>query len=460
MATHNPKEVRESGEQTLNYIYRGEGHEHAVQPGDVVHIGGNLFSPNPINDGNTDLKQMIAEFIAQAAIYKGKGSKGSKLFKHYVLSLAPGEQLNEAQWLEFATEYMEALGYDNTTKWTSAIHNDTHNQQYVGHTHHDEKTGKYFAHSDAGGLVEVTGSQHLHIMSCLVRNELGGPLVSTSNDYQKGWEVMRKYEKKFGLRELQNPDENFGFNYTKSQLKSYGSRDKAIKNDEAAIIRARFKNLYETDGRPRTITDLVVGLLKRDVHVSVSTDSDNNPVGIAYKGGERGNWISGSKVKATRFTWGKLISKEHIDYNPERDNPILGLAPAPGQFTLSVAVTSSQFKLLKAKKALYRVRSREDNLFVDFSFLNSQRERDLAILITSMMKILRLLFANDEIYQDYIDSNYFDSIAYEPASKSVYDTLNESMTMIEIDRDTILWRLIPSENPEQTFTPENTLSFY
>lgn len=458
MATHNPKEVRESGEKTLNYIYRGEGHEHAVQPGDVVHIGGNLFSPSPIKDGDTDLKQMIAEFIAQAAIHKGKGSK---LFKHYVLSLAPGEQLNKAQWLEFATAYMKALGYDNTTKWTSAIHNDTtRNQQWTGHVHYDEESGKYYAHdANGGGLVEVTGSQHLHIAACLVKNEFGGPLVSTSNDYAKGWGPCRHFEQKFGLRELQNPDENFGFNYTKGQLKSYGSRDKAIQNDEAAIIRARFKNFYEQDGRPKTISDLVVGLAKRDIHVSVSTDADNNPVGIAYKAGERGNWISGSKVKATRFTWGKLISKEHIDYNPERDNPILGLAPAPAKFTLSVAITSSQFKLLKAKKAPYRAREKSGSLFVDFSFLLSQQERDLAILIASMMKILQLLFASDENYLDYIDSNHFDSVAYEPDSVIEYDTFDESMAMIEIERDTSPWRLIQSCNSEQAFTPENILPF-
>ncbi|PSW06773.1 relaxase/mobilization nuclease domain-containing protein [Photobacterium lipolyticum] len=454
MATHNPKEARSSAEKTLHYIYRGDGHEHSVQPGDVVHIGGNLFTPSPFQGDDVNLDQMVAEFNAQAALHKGKGSK---LFKHYVLSLAPGEILNESQWIEFATNYMKNLGFNNTTKWTAAIHRDTmRNWQHVGHVHYDEELGKYFGHDPDGNIVEVTGSEHLHIMACLVKNEFGGPLVSTSNDYAKGWDTMRHFEHKFGLRQLENPDENFGFNYTKAQLKAYGSREKAARNDEAAIIRARFKNLYEQDGKPRTITDLVVGLAKRDVHISVSVDKDNKPIGIAYKVGESGTYISGCRVKSTRFTWGKLISKEKIDYNPARDNPILGLSNGPASFTMSVKITKTQFKRLKTKHAPYRVRSIDNEAWVDFTFCRSRQERDLLKLMMNILAILKALFGVDEtslelkrLHDEALMRNYMERLDadqeaqqcyYEPTHLVDYDTFETSQAMIKIERDTATWR--------------------
>lgn len=450
MATANPKEVRESAKNTLEYMYRGEGHEHRVQPGDVVHIGGNLFSPNPISPtGDVDLKQMTAEFNRQAALHTGKGSK---LFKHYVISLAPGETLEPHQWLEFATAYMQKLGYDNSTKWIAAAHNDT-TRDYadldLDTLHYDKVTGKTFAHDKHGKHVEITGCQHIHIMSCLVKNEPGGALVKTSNDYEKGWSVMREYEKKFGLRQLESPDENFGYNYSKGQIKKYGNRNEAAKHDEAAIIRARFKNLYETEGKPKTISKLVLGLAKRGVFVEVRTNNEGNVCGISYKLDQEGTPISGSRVKSTRFSWGKLISHERIDYNPDRDNRFLGLGDPIQQITLSVRINKRQASRIKKLRAPYRVYRRHDRIWADLTFVNDRNIRNALLFAVAIANMLKMLF---QLLEDEIElqsvifesqrQNYLSQIEVEhnPIETVTYQTLDKAKLFKDLDKDTAAWR--------------------
>lgn len=292
MATHNPKESRPTCESTLSYMYRGDNHEHAV--GQVRHLGGNILSQDPIqmngHEVSINLAEISAEFNYQASLHRGKGED---LFKHYVVSLAPGESLKDYQWLELITAYMEELGFDNSTKWIACEHRDT-------------------------------DASHVHILACRVRGDKHGSLVSTYRDYEKGWPVMREFEKKFGLRQLENPEENFGLNKSKSQIKASkkGTENNFI--DEAAAIRTAFKKLYSDFGKPKNMKGLVLGLAKYGVDVKVSTNDSDCIKGINYRlRNGKGSWVSGSKVKATRFSWAALQKKEGISYDPFRDDPFL-----------------------------------------------------------------------------------------------------------------------------------------
>lgn len=417
MATANPKKARESARRTLEYIYRGAGHEHSVQPGDVVHIGGNVFSPSPVSlGGDVELKQILNEFNQQAELHKGKGEK---LFKHYVVSLAPDEKLSPAQWLELVNRYMQALGYDNSTKWVAAVHNDS-------------------------------SSQHIHIMSCLVKNEPGGPLVSTSLDYEKGWSVMRRFEEKFGLSKLESPDKNFGHHYTKGQLKQHGNRHEAAKRDQASIIRARFKNLYEIEGKPQTISQLVMGLAKRNVFVVVRTDNTGSICGISYKLGKGGTLISGSRVKATRFTWHKLLNHEGINYQPERDNRFLGLESSTYQISIALRISQQQLMRIKKLSARYRVYQRFNQPWVELSFVLDKKTRDIVLFVIAIINALRELFQlqKDEIEllqlhfektQLYNSIHYLESV-YQTESQITYSVNDISQLYSEMESETESWR--------------------
>ncbi len=224
---HKVKEFSEEAFGRLNYAAGGKGHEHKVE--NVEFIQGTMLSelkfintenpilgkrspnndpetslaPGPVlvtlddfmdavpavsatggNSGATDdessahglavdFSDLEDEFEAVASMHCGNGEK---LFGHYILSLAPGETLTNEQWGEALTAYMEEMGYDEFTKFCGFKHTDTDNE-------------------------------HLHILTCRVRMEKGGPLVDDSNDYAKGIVVMRKLEQKFGLQIVANPDE-------------------------------------------------------------------------------------------------------------------------------------------------------------------------------------------------------------------------------------------------------------
>lgn len=292
MATHNPKESRKTCESTLAYMYRGDNHEH--QLGNVLHLGGNILSTPTLIGSNleslVDLKEIATELNHQASRHKGRGEN---LFKHFVISLAPGESLMEHQWLELITVYMEALGFDCTTKWTAVEHKDTN-------------------------------ASHVHILACRVKGDKLGSLVSTYKDYEKGWPIMRAFEKKFGLRQIENPDESFGKNKSKAQIKAGNKENTVSSIDEAAKIRAAFKKLYSEFGKPQTMRDLALGLSRYGVELKVSESESGEITGINYKlKVGRGVWIPGSKIKATRFTWGALQKKEGISYDAVRDDPFL-----------------------------------------------------------------------------------------------------------------------------------------
>lgn len=360
MATHNPKRSRSTCKNTLLYIYRGKGHEHKVDL--VIHLGGNLLSADPIErdtQGNVvtiNIDNIQIEFENQAALHRGKGEL---LYKHYVISLAPGEHLEKHEWMQMINEYMHALGFDEGTRWTAVQHNDSESK-----------------------------CEHVHILACLVKTKTSGPLISTHNDYEKGWAVMRKFEQKFGLTKVENPDNTFGKDFKKGKIKSYGTREVASQFDEASIIRARFNALYKENGKPRTMSQLVEQLLKRDVFVKVSTTPDGVIKGISYRAGIEGAWISGSKIKATRFTWTALQNKEKISYWPERDDGALGICD-------SIVEIKIKFKKKLPPQTLEYLNITQDfeNRYLIYRYHRKRHDDTILLeLIKTLILIILMLF--------------------------------------------------------------------
>ncbi|WP_341663863.1 relaxase/mobilization nuclease domain-containing protein [Vibrio sp.] len=421
---------RSEAEPTLVYMYRSDKHEHEINL--IRHIGGNIFSPDPIiRDDITglplevDLEMMIQEFEYHADLHDGKGEK---LYKHYIVSLAPGETLEDHEWLEhIQQDLMPALGYDESTKYVICKHSDRDNE-------------------------------HCHIFACLVKGD--GSLVKTNNDVFVGFESMRRLEKKYGLRELESPEDNWGHHYSKAEMKgANGDRELAKKRDEAAIIRARFKAIESENGGklPGTMTKLVFALARRGVDVKCRQDDSGNIIGISYSA-DGGPFIRGSKVKATRLSFKNLQLKERVRYNPERDNAaLLGEWKGAKEFTIQLQITSSQFKRIKAKRPpnrAYKIKNRDwECYYADLRFCRSKYERDLTLLFAEIAKLLDALFGrlSDEEFNLLIQLKhqrkwdaYKTELAeiYEPAQEKVYDAEDELSLTIELDEDTE-WRHEP-----------------
>jgi len=321
----------------------------------------------------TDLNN---EFEAAASFHNGKGEK---LFGHYIISLAPGETLTPEQWQDVITEYMEALGYDEFTKFCGFTHNETENQ-------------------------------HAHVLTCRVRMEKGGPLVDDSNDYEKGMECMRRLEKKYGLQIVANPEDSWGKDLSKEEFKYLGGdRQTALqaqlegpKKDWAAVIRARVKATWN-DAKPNDMAELVDSLKSHGVDIKIRTNKAGEPEGISYKAHGSAAWISGSKVMPKRLTWQNLIKREGIEYHPAKHNAALGLPEPVDQSYMRVdayqPLNKIQVYAIKKTKLRVRLYHRNGVHYAGFGFdqlfkTGKQRYEDMMhrIIFKLVMDILFLLF--------------------------------------------------------------------
>tara|TARA_R110000765_G_scaffold402678_1_gene498515 strand:+ start:2632 stop:3945 length:1314 start_codon:yes stop_codon:yes gene_type:complete len=425
---HNPTDARPSSGGTLNYMYRGDDHEHSLDgfdglPG-VTHIGGNIFASDPIShDENgeriVDVSEIEAEFEHAALNNK----TAEKKFKHYIISIEKGAQLNSLQWLQVATEYLEALGFDLSHKWTACIHNDSEGE-----------------------------CQHIHILASLVSTIPAQNLVSTSNDYAKGWPTMRKFEELYGLQQLASPgsENDFGLNFTKNQIKGYGTRQACLDNDWGAIIRARIKNLYENDGKPKTIGSFALGLAKRNVSMQAVKNEDGTVKGINYqvigfkKNGKimDSPHISGSNVKSSRFTWTKLKNVEGMNYKPDRDDKYIGLAPVQQNLIASIKVNSRQSRSIKMLGSRFKTRITRAG-YIDLSFCRTKNEKTMALLIKTVMDLLMLLFERQQI-------EFYEYTLYEYEEQTnEYDLFNERLDIvnqIETDTQFQVWKHLTNDD--------------
>lgn len=301
---HKKKDFSTNPRGRLNYIFNGAKHEHKVKQTRFIH--GTAIAEPDKTDGGYDISDLENEFLATAAMHTGKGKK---LFSHYIISLAPGEGLTDDQWQDVLTEYMRAMGYSaSDTLYCGGVHNDTY-------------------------------KEHMHISACRVRMQPGGPLVSDKNDYQRGFNILRKLEQKYGVTAVQNPEKNWGHDYTKGEIKNAGGRENAKKHDEAEVIRARIKSIW-AKCKPKTMSQFAIALAQAgiDIKVRCTADGNNKPLGISYKLQTSEHWIPGSKVKKSRLTWANLQKREHINYIPDRDNFALGISKSNNNNDLGISV--------------------------------------------------------------------------------------------------------------------------
>jgi len=411
MAVHKVTAQRATAAPTLEYIYRGKGHEHDVNL--IKHIGGNVFAQDPIERNefglpqNVDVTELAKEFEEQAELHK---ESGRKLFKHYIISLAPGESLEPHQWFEHINnDYLPALGYDNSCKWIACQHDDKQ-------------------HS------------HVHIFTCMTKAD--GELVKSTDDVMLGFDSMRRLENKYDLQKLESPDENWGKHFSKGELKHYGSRKDAKSSDWGSIIRARFNQIEtEHDGKlPNTMTKLVVALANKGIEVKARQDDEGKIIGLSFKA-DGGPYLAASKIKKSRLTFPNLQKKEGVSYVPERDNAAFGIGNNALNLNVSIQITEHEFKMIKVlKPKKIRVRRRKNGkLSAGIGFCRDKRARQIMIMTQAIMEILKALFCRDEYeyeYEEHQDYLYESESSKENDLEDCYEiNANTCETIDEIITD-------------------------
>ncbi|RPF03755.1 relaxase/mobilization nuclease domain-containing protein [Vibrio crassostreae] len=409
--THNPKELRASYEKTLLYIFRGDRHEHEFNPDDIEPIAGTVGSLPRWVDGAYELEGVSMAFQSSQELHTGKGEK---LYKHFVISLAPNEHLSSQEWEKVCQEYMSKLGYDKC-HWIACKHSDK--------------------------------IEHVHILASRVKLELGGPLVSTYKDYEKGWPIMRHFEQAYNLTKVDNPYEGFGHNYTKPQIKAAGGRIQAQKSDSAHSIRVAIKQLYAQHGTPRSMTQFVGMLASKDIAVKATLNNEGEIRGLSYSNKE-GLWLSGTRIKKTQLTFQALL-KNGVSYKPSRDDFALGLSqdtPLYAQF--SVKVSKKEVECIKRVNAPLFVRKRNNSAWADFTLMTSRRQKEQAIAVANMLLLMKMIFGLDDEsieFRAYLDNlsllTYQQNLLHYSSHQHVYKSNHNFDAMKqEVDEQTMSWR--------------------
>jgi len=89
---------------------------------------------------------------------------------HASLSLAPGEHLKTEEWARVTEDFTREMGFEDTA-WVAVLHQDKPDQE------------------------------HVHIVASRV--DIQGQTVRDWNDWKRGEDLVRGYEKEYGLRQLQ-----------------------------------------------------------------------------------------------------------------------------------------------------------------------------------------------------------------------------------------------------------------
>ena len=288
------KKKTKSFRARLNYVFRGDSHEHKLHDEqgklNVRFISGSTFQRDPyVITGdvvNVNIDLLESEFLERSAQCRGKNESHCC---HYIISLAPQETLSDQQWQNAGEILLRQLGYDCSVVWCGAIHNDSQ-------------------------------CQHMHIVSSSILSN--GRSINQHNDYHMAMRAARIIEREFGLSINIDADKSFNKD-SKTEPVLLRISQKHKFEDHAETIRRKLKIIYKTS-KPSTMSDFVMRLRNVGVATQICKDLNGLPNGIRYSV-DGNKWLSGSSIKKTRFTWRALQTHEKISYVPERDNVALGL---------------------------------------------------------------------------------------------------------------------------------------
>nr|WP_272847402.1 relaxase/mobilization nuclease domain-containing protein [Pantoea ananatis] len=253
---------------------------YALKPGmhhksDPVLIGGNMLGASAT--------ELIAEFSATASLR----ADVVKPVWHNSLRLPIGESLTGKQWVSFADDYMNRMGFSETHLRCYVIHDD-----------------------DAG--------QHIHIIATRV-DLVGGKLYLGRNENLISTRVIQELESAHDLTRTKGP--------SPLQSSSPSNRRKKLSRGEEQ------KEKREGQPTPKTfIQDTIDEILTstNDISGFVETLAENGIATIPnISSTGRMNGFSfeyaGIAFKASQlgkaYSWATLQDK--LRYAPERDNPLL-----------------------------------------------------------------------------------------------------------------------------------------
>ncbi|MEN4849426.1 relaxase/mobilization nuclease domain-containing protein [Pantoea agglomerans] len=253
---------------------------YALKPGthhktDPVVIGGNMLGASA--------PELITEFEASTSLR----ADILKPVWHNSLRLPQGGSLTAKQWVMFADEYMNRMGFS-----------DTHLRCYVMH---DDEAG-----------------QHIHIIASRV-DLIGGKLYLGRNENLISTRLIHELEKDHCLTRTKGPSPSHSPSPARKRKKlSRGEQQKEKREGQPTAKTFLQNTIDEILTSANDISGFVEALAENSIATIPNISSTGRMNGFSFE-------YSGIAFKASQlgktYSWANL--QEKLRYEPERDNPRL-----------------------------------------------------------------------------------------------------------------------------------------
>ncbi|EGR0247208.1 relaxase/mobilization nuclease domain-containing protein [Vibrio parahaemolyticus] len=259
--------AKQSDDVTLLIEYSSSHSKGDELGGTSQFICANEIASVPLNARNQDARDIdwsraIAEL--QSAHLANPNTK--QPFRHFVVSLAEGEQLPLTQWRNTIKKLMNHLGYEHA--------------RYIS-----------FKHSD-------TDNEHVHIIVSTT-DLLTGKIISNWQSHLNAQEIMREQEVTLGLQTLQSSGELHSSYDTDVQ----GEKEKTV----IRMMRRKVDTAIRTLPPSCSLTQFEMALLKQGIEIELIPDKTNSRFkGIAYRFHQY-RFAASSLRSGNKYTLGKLI---------------------------------------------------------------------------------------------------------------------------------------------------------
>lgn len=249
------------------------GTHHKTDP---VVIGGNMLGGSAA--------ELIAEFTASASLR----TDVAKPVWHNSLRLPHGDSLSEKQWVSFAEDYMNRMGF-----------NDTHLRCYVMH---DDEAG-----------------QHIHIIASRVDLINGGKLYLGRNENLISTRVIQELELTHVLTRTKGPSPSYSPSPSSKRKRLSRSEEQKEKREGQPSPKTFLQNtIDEILTSANDISGFVEALAENGITTIPNISSTGRMNGFSFEYG--GIAFKASQLGKT-YSWANLQAK--LRYEPESDNPLL-----------------------------------------------------------------------------------------------------------------------------------------
>jgi hypothetical protein len=244
---------------------------------EAQYIGGNMAAVTP--------RLLAREFRAIAH----HNHSVQRPVAHISLSPSPMEELSDALALDFATAYMEKIGFADC-QWVLVRHADTQTDE-----------GK--------------PRPHFHIVANRVRQS-DYKVVSAWRDWRRSEVAIRELELEFGLIQVQ-PSWEFDRIAPSTGQKQKAKREQV--KDEPVKVQLQEAIDTAASGNP-TMPELIQKLKDKGVKANVHFQSTGRVQGLTYS--MDGITFSGTKL-GKAYTFGGLQKYRGVTYESDRDSELL-----------------------------------------------------------------------------------------------------------------------------------------